>query len=574
LLPQNSDYADIASEYKNWAKNSPFYDTIDEKINRQPKLQNITRTGIALHGQHWGTLLNPWNTFTNSIDAMKSLKSMYGVTHAVIHETKWRKDHSGEIWDDYYPEYTPPSSIRGGASDYQFWAQWLDKNGYILLPHTDSAIWDDRGTEYYSNSYRALDYGGNPKREQYWSTSSWFMSQYAIKNIEETITNNILGLGANGRFLDMLGRGITMYGEDYNSAIPSNYQPYGKIYGTKVFLDQLNSTGAVLGTEAFVEPLIPYIPYVSGRMWLPDDTQQNSFGFRHDGETRYGQVPLWSLVYHEFSYISDHDLLEYSGIDTYNSTSPNDNYGKMTRLTNVENGAMMMIDTLSITNYNQLAKDIVDYQKEYYHEIYNAELIDHYYINSGIDWEDPRTWTVAVSVFKNPNNEYIISICNYGSTTHSPSFYDDNLGDIETAPISPKDWYTFISGTIQDDLKISYNVSSNNIGSDDRLIVNISIKNYLNASIDNARIELIIGVQTFTKYSDSQGNANFDVNPSDLGTYIVEIVAIKSGYDFKSVTFSLTITPPQSTIPGFQVYLILFELFGIIIIILKKRETK
>ncbi|MHA1230208.1 MAG: hypothetical protein ACTSPQ_06135 [Candidatus Helarchaeota archaeon] len=562
LLPQKSNYVDIAKAYKNWSETTPFYDTIDEKISRQPELKNLTRTGIALHGQHWYNIMNPFSKFSSSIDGMKTLKKKYGLTHAIIHETEWRKDHSGERWDDYYPEYLPPSNLRGGESQYKKWANWLKQNGYILLTHTDSAIWDDRGTQYYQNDYRALDYSGNAERELYWSTSSWFMSQYAIRNVEKGITNEILNLGASGRFLDMLGRGVTLYGEDYNTYIPSVYRPYGKIWGTKQFLDQLNSTGAILGTEAFVEPLIPYIPYVSGRMWLPDDNQLNSFGFRHEGETRYVQVPLWSLVYHETSFISDHDLLYYSGIDTFNTTYPNTYYGKMTRLTDVENGAMMMIDILISTIDSQLAKEIIDYQKQYYHEIYNAELIDHYYINDGINIEDPRTWKVAVSVFKNPNNEYIISVCNYDSNSFTKTWKDNNSNrQIVVNSLPAYDWKTFLIDRPQDDLNINYTTFSTNINSGDYLSVNIIVDN-MGTPVNNARIELIIGWETYTTYTDAQGHANFNLIPNFKGTFEVEIVAIKEGFDYGYTTFTLIVNAP--IIPGFSSLLCLIILIDLI----------
>ena len=243
----------------------------------------------------------------------------------------------------------------------------------------------------------------------------------------------------------------------------------------------------------------------------------------------------------------------------------------MTRLEDVENGAMMSIDTLCTQSYSSLAQQIIDYQKQYYHEIYNAELVDHYFINNGIDVENPTTWEVAVSVFKNPNDEYIVSVCNYGASSFTKSWLDDNSGrTIEITSLAQKSWTTILINRTEDDLVIDYSTSATTIALGDVISVNISVEDYTGAPVNLVKIELIIGTQTFVTLTDSQGNASFTISPITTGTLTAEIVAIKDGYDYGRATFALTIQ--VLGIPGFNFPFLIIGLVGLIFVIPKKRR--
>ncbi|MHA1651445.1 MAG: hypothetical protein ACTSYB_14745 [Candidatus Helarchaeota archaeon] len=196
--------------------------------------------------------------------------------------------------------------------------------------------------------------------------------------------------------------------------------------------------------------------------------------------------------------------------------------------------------------------------------IYNAELIDHYFINDGIDLENPTTWKVAVSVFKNPNNEYIISVCNYGSSTFTKTWVDSSSSrTVSITGLSPLDWVTILYDTPTDDLNLTVMPSATNIKSGESITINITVKDSSNTPRPNVRVEIIIGWETFIVTTDIQGKTTLIVTPASSGNLIVEVVALEDGFDLSRYTFALTVQ--ASKIPGFAIWLCLFGLIFLII---------
>ncbi len=303
---EKGNYVDLAKRYRQYAKDTGLFVSLEEKIARQPIVKELigtpqSRIGIltniksdSLKYKKDDPSMHRVTSFDDRAKQLREWKSQ-GLDHLVVVLTGWPR----EGYDRQHPDELPPAPEAGGYEGMKRLADTCKELGYLFSLHdqyrdyyTDAPSFDPQfavheetastpphgfpGTRFGTWKEGPLEFMNNWDGGTMSYLNNRFMPGHLIKTYRTLFAH---GIHPQGIYLDVFG--YVPPDEDFNPEHPTTRSD--AIRARVLCYNWSRNNLGFVGTEAGCDWTIPYVDCVSA-MNVPN---------------KYIGVPLFNLVYHD-----------------------------------------------------------------------------------------------------------------------------------------------------------------------------------------------------------------------------------------------------------------------------------
>ncbi len=201
-------------------------------------------------------------------------------------------------FDEYYPDYLPPSSTLGTLAELQSLVAYARAMGHLVMPYTNPTWWDDQlpTLAALGTGIAARDPGGSPIYEYYGSHGGYVVSPYdsdVVNRQDQTRDEFTTTVPCDFLFEDQLGARGPMYDEHPDAPDPMHYNQGIINVAARSAMWLPTMTGGGFDRLAWTETGFCNSHTINWHWW-PSGTY-----------TTFPMAPLWA---HENLYFSVHNL--------------------------------------------------------------------------------------------------------------------------------------------------------------------------------------------------------------------------------------------------------------------------